>query len=339
MKFLALLVATAAVAAGAFAGARHLAFETVDVDPPVLLEIAPGESLASIATRLTRAGVVRDPRVLSLLARYRELDRDVRHGRHEFAGKHSPWSVLDELVASPKPTFKLTIPEGLRLDEIAALAAEAGLGRADEYTDAACDPALLARIGAAAEANCSEGYLFPDTYHLAPTTTAAELVELQISRFEEVVAPLVRRYSDADAGADAGRTFLNRTLALASIVEKETSVGSERGLVAGVMANRLERGMLLQTDPTVIYGVIAAGQPWDGNLTRKHLREPTPYNTYTEKGLPPGPICNPGLAAVRAALEPTETEHLYFVARGDGSHEFNRTYAAHAAAVRKYQLR
>jgi UPF0755 protein len=129
-----------------------------------------------------------------------------------------------------------------------------------------------------------------------------------------------------------------RILTLASIIEKETGVPSERRRIAGVFYNRLRLGMRLQTDPTVIYGVIDSGEPWDGNLTRAHLRTPTPYNTYTNAGLPPAPICNPGRAAVEAALDPEETPFLYFVSRGDGSHEFSRNLDEHNRAVRRYQL-
>jgi len=129
-----------------------------------------------------------------------------------------------------------------------------------------------------------------------------------------------------------------RILTLASIIEKETGVPSERRRIAGVFYNRLRLGMRLQTDPTVIYGVIDSGEPWDGNLTRAHLRTPTPYNTYTNAGLPPAPICNPGRAAVQAALDPEDTPFLYFVSRGDGSHEFSRNLDDHNRAVRRYQL-
>ncbi len=301
--------------------------------------------------------MVRNARVLALIAKWKGVDKQVRHGEHLFAGEMTPSMVLDELIRAPRqPGIRVTIPEGLRLDQIADLLEARGLAAAADYVEAVCDRRFVARAGAATGANCAEGYLFPDTYELTPGATAAEIADLQLARFHEVAGPsFTETVADVDATQEDSRApqlthdgtqtrdgddaeLRNRILTLASIIEKETALARERGLVSGVFHNRLRRGMKLQTDPTVIYGIIASGQEWDGNITRKHLREPTPYNTYTIEALPPGPICSPGISAIRAAAQPEQTEYLYFVAKGDGSHAFSRSYAEHRRAVRDYQL-
>ncbi len=342
MKAAVLAVCTALViAAGAGAYLYWQAAEPVNIDPEVTVDVPPGATPRRVASLLQEKGVVRSRRLLVTLARIKGMDRKIRHGSHSFSGPMDVHQVLAELVSSPKPTIRLTIPEGLTYREIAALIESKDLAPAADYEKAVCAPAFLARTGASAEANCAEGHLFPDTYNLAPGMSAAEIADLQLRGFRDALGPAlaeaVARLESADATAAAEER--NRILTLASIIEKETGRGEERTLIAAVLHNRLRRGMQLQTDPTVIYGLLAAGKPWDGNLTRAHLEEPGPYNTYTIAALPPGPICNPGRASVEAAVRPADNDYLYFVARGDGSHEFSRTYADHRRAVRKYQLR
>ena len=334
MKILLALAAVVLLCAGVLGtGVYAVLHEPVLVDPEVTVEVRPGASLKDLAASLETRGVVRSGLVLAALARWRGVDTQIRHGRHVFDGALTPDMVLDELASSPKPTIRITIPEGLRFDEIAELLEEQGVASAKDYHQAVCAPEFLARAGAAPEANCAEGYLFPDTYDLTPGMTAAAIADMQLRRFRQQLDERL------DGAGVEGVPDRNRLITLASIIEKETARGEERTLVASVMHNRIRRGMKLQTDPTVIYGIIHAGQPWDGNITRRHLTDPTPYNTYTIPSLPPGPICNPGVAAVVAAIEPEESDYLYFVARGDGSHEFTRSYAEHQRAVRRYQLR
>ena len=174
-----------------------------------------------------------------------------------------------------------------------------------------------------------EGYLYPETYLFTPGIDEAQLLRMLVEQFHNQLDPALLK--------KAKQLNLNRhqLVTLASIIEKETGLVKEMPLISSVFHNRLRRGIPLQTDPTVIYGI----KNFDGNLTRNHLKTPTPYNTYMIKGLPPGPIANPGKAALNAAAEPAKSEYLYFVARGDGSHYFSKTLKEHNGAVRKYQLK
>lgn len=354
MKRTVLLLGAALVALALIASAavvlvrRELRARTqVGDGEPVVVEIAPGESPARIARRLEQAGVVRSARVLLALARWRDADRNLRYGKHEFSGALTAADVLAELARTPKPVIRVTIPEGLTWREIGALLERAGAVTAADYQAAVCSTDFLREAGAVAGANCAEGFLFPDTYDLAPGMSARQIADIQLRRFRAAAAPLAAALGPAQpirsAGSDHGvdlASRLSRVLTVASIVEKETAVVAERPLVAAVVYNRLRLGMPLQVDPTVIYGVIASGQPWDGNLTRAHLETPTPYNTYARRELPPGPICNPGIASLRAALAPADVPYLYFVARGDkGSHEFSTGLSEHNRAVRRFQIR
>jgi UPF0755 protein len=304
----------------------------VGIYPPVTFEISAGESPAEVAARLEEAGVIRSARALLLMARFRGKDRLIRHGVHEFGGALSPTAVLMELIRPPRASRRVIIREGMSWADIGLQLERDGILDADEYARAVCEPSFLALSGAHQEANCAEGFLFPDTYSLVPGMSARALVRLQLRKFNEVIAELAR-----DTGLD--RDGLNRVLILASIIEKETSRASERELIASVFHNRLGRQMRLQADPTVIYGVLRSNQPWTGNLKREHLRLDGPYNTYRRQGLPAGPISNPGRGALEAALRPAKTDYLYFVARRDGRHHFSRTLAEHNRAVREHQLR
>jgi UPF0755 protein len=178
------------------------------------------------------------------------------------------------------------------------------------------------------QAESLEGYLFPDTYYFPRNTPIDRIIQTMLDRFNTVFTPA---WADRARGIGLSR---HQVVTLASIIEKETGAAGERPLIASVFHNRLARGMRLQSDPTVIYGI----EDFDGNLTRAHLETPTPYNTYQVAGLPPGPIASPGRAALEAALFPEETDYLYFVARGDGTHQFSTRLDEHNEAVRRYQL-
>jgi UPF0755 protein len=336
----------------------YLMTANVTVIPPVELDVKAGATAGQIAAELEERHVIRDARALAILARLLGRDRDIRHGEHRFAGRIDAADVLHELMRTPTATVRVTIPEGLTWREVASLLDSAGIVSADDYAEAVCDPAFIAAAGAGDEANCSEGYLFPDTYALAPGMTAAAIAGIQLKRFQEVIEELLPSTSlpapnallspsdvaaaDFREVADDGparNALIRNAVVLASIIEKETSRDQERPVISSVFHNRLLRGMLLQADPTVIYGLIVSGAEWDGNLTRKDLREPLPYNTYVSPGLPPGPICNPGRESLRAALHPASTPYLYFVARGDGTHQFSKTLREHNRAVAQYAKR
>jgi len=326
--YLLLAVVVGLVFAGFF-GLRQWLFQRWPVTPPGVQRvlIAPGSALPQIAVQLEQAGVVSDAGRFGQLARWRDVAQKIKAGEYQFSKAATPVEVLDRLVAGDVIKIRITIPEGLTLKEIATRVAGAGIGTAEQFLKAAGDLARLSRLGVPGKN--LEGYLFPETYTVTTTTTPAEVVRAMTAQFERQATP--------DLLVAAKSRGLNRhaLVTLASIVQKEAGNVDEMPLIAAVFLNRLRKGMLLQADPTVIYGIA----DFDGNLTRLHLRTPTPYNTYTQKGLPPGPIASPGLAALRAVAFPADSPALYFVARGDGRHEFNTTLEAHNRAVNRYQLK
>jgi UPF0755 protein len=318
----------------------------VSVVPAVEFEISPGEPASKVVERLAGEGVIRSPRIFLLMARMNGLDRAFRHGVHEFSGALTPEKVLAELVRPPRAAVRITIPEGLTWREIGRLLEENEIVAADDYYEAVCDPEFLRLAQVSPRANCAEGVLFPDTYDLTPGMTAREIARLQLRHFRQVMRELLAAHEDVNTAPELAAATedpigdpaeIRRITTMASVIEKETSVGTERDLVASVFYNRLRRGMKLQADPTVIYGLVAAGEEWDGTGLHKHLRIPSPYNSYTNKGLPPGPICNPGRAALEAAVEPAESDYLYFVAAGDGSHAFSTNLRDHNRAVARFR--
>jgi UPF0755 protein len=195
----------------------------------------------------------------------------------------------------------------------------------EKFLAEASAPELLESLGLTKEG--IEGYLFPSTYYFMPATSERNIILAMAEQFRKVTWPALER------SEGAGGLTPHQLITLASIIEKESRLEAERPLISAVFHNRLRLGMPLQSDPTVIYGL----RDFDGNLTRKHLQEPTPYNTYRNIGLPPGPICNPGLSAVKAALEPADVPYLYFVSKNDGSHHFSANLEAHNQAVKTFQ--
>lgn len=293
---------------------------------PIQLQIQPGTGLNKIAHDLQAAGVVRSALAVRLLARWNQQGGRIQAGNYRFSVAATPAEILQRLVQGDVEKVSLTIPEGFTLQQIIEKTAEQGFGRKERLLALAYDADFIHSLGI--EAASLEGYLFPETYLFAPGIGEKELLHMMVAQF--------RRHADSKlekAAAKLGLT-LHQWLTLASIIEKETAVVAEMPLISSVFHNRLKRKIPLQTDPTVIYGI----KNFDGNITRKHLSTLTPYNTYLIRGLPPGPIASPGLAALEAAARPAATDFLYFVARGDGSHQFSKTLNEHNEAVRKYQL-
>lgn len=292
--------------------------------------IPPGSSLQDIAETLRALGVIRSPWAFRLLAEGTGAAASLRAGEYDLSPGMSPRQIIRRLVRGEVVTYAFTIPEGYTVAQIADLLAEKGLADKERFLAAAARaelaPVPLPLPGRVRYA--LEGYLFPDTYRVPRGMEERELIALMVRRFREVFAPLEEK---------AARLGLSvaEAVTLASIVEKETADERERPLVAGVFWNRLRQGMLLQADPTVLYALNRT----EGPLLRSELEVDSPYNTYRYAGLPPGPIANPGATALRAAVEPLATDYLYFVARGDGTHHFSRTFAEHHRAVRRYRGR
>jgi UPF0755 protein len=290
-----------------------------------LFVVRDADSVRSVAERLQRAGVIRSALALRVWARASGADRRIKPGEYRFSGDLGGVGGVLAALTNGAEAPTLTIPEGLTVREIAALLAWRGYASADSVLCLASDPEFL--LAAGVPGPQLEGYLFPDTYRLSSLMSPGEILAMMVRRFHERFdAARYRRL------AERGMS-LNELVTLASIIEKETAVASERPLVATVFYNRLRLGMALQSDPTVIYGI----PDFSGNLTRADLMRPTPFNTYVVSGLPPSPIANPGIAAIDAALAPAEAPYLYFVSKNDGSHQFSVTLAEHNRAVAEYQ--
>jgi UPF0755 protein len=325
-----LLTAAIAVSAAAFYLHRqaHEPFQGFDA-PEQFVEIPPGEGSRAIGTRLIEAGVVRDDLTFRVALGLTGEGRALKAGEYRFSEPASAVDVVRRLAAGDVYTRAITFREGLTIAEMARHYEERGFGTAASFEAAARDASLIHAIDP--DARDLEGYLFPNTYSLPRTATADDLVRRMVALFRQAMDEPLR-----EEAARQGFS-VREVVALASLIEKETGLDEERPLVAAVYRNRLRIGMGMQADPTVIYALMLAGQ-WDGNLTRANMQIDSPYNTYRYRGLPPGPIANPGLASLRAALDPADVDYLYFVSRNDGSHIFSRTLAEHNRAVREWQV-
>jgi len=292
---------------------------------PVTLVVPRGASVIAVARDLESRGLVRDARAFAWLARWRGDTGRIHAGEYDFRASQSARAILADLVAGRVKTYEVSLPEGLRVEEVAERLAAAGLVERDAFAAFARDPASAEALGVAGPD--LEGYLFPETYRLPRGLGTPEVASALVTEFLTVWEAL--------APAAAAREMdMRAVVTLASVVEKETGAPEERPRIAGVFHNRLRLGMRLESDPTTIYGI----PDFDGNLTRAHLEDGSnPYNTYKLEGLPPGPIANPGEAALRAVLEPEKTEYLFFVSRNDGTHVFSRSYSEHAANVDRFQ--
>jgi len=299
-----------------------------DHPAPELFRVEAGDSMNGVARRLEERGLLRSARATRWLARIEGLDGQLQVGEYELSPDQTPQSILAMITTGQVKTWSLTIPEGSRASEIAQRIQDEGLGEAHDFMKAANDPEWAAALGV--PGSSLEGYLYPDTYRLPRGLSGREITAIMVREFNRVWGANVALW------AEQSTLSQNEIVTLASIVEKETAAPHERPLIAAVFLNRLARGMRLETDPTVIYGI----PNFDGNLTRAHLRDRNnPYNTYRIRALPPGPIANPGLEALLAVVQPAETDFLYFVSRNDGTHAFSVTYREHEEAVTQYQRR
>lgn len=327
-------VALAAVLAAAVAAATAVLWLRAQIDAPValpdggaLVHIAPGSSSRQAAERLEEAGVIVSRWPILALMRWTGAERELRAGEFLFSGAPSPREVLVRLRTDGAAERRVTIPEGREADEVFAMLEGAGLGGADVFSQAATSPEWL--LAMELPASGVEGYLFPDTYAFGTATTADSILEAMVRRHQRQTADLI------DAAARAGLSN-HELVTLASVIERETGSAAERPLIAAVFHNRLRQGMPLQSDPTAVYGVAGAR---GRRVRRADLARASDYNTYARRGLPPGPIANPGRAALEAAARPAAVDYLYFVSREDGTHEFSRTLEEHNRAVARYQRR
>jgi UPF0755 protein len=319
----------AAISLGLVATHFHITFfvpVSREPAPAVEVLVPRGASFKAVAERLHEAGVIRDVDNFIFAARFKRAAKRIKAGEYELSANMAVIDILNTLIDGKVMTHPLTIPEGYNITDVALVLKKAGfVSDSDDFIRRARDKAFAAELGF--EAPSLEGYLFPDTYAFTKDMSVDEMISMMTARFRAVY------YKDFAPAAREKGMSLNKVITLASIIEKETGAGEERGRISAVFHNRLKTGVRLQSDPTVIYGI----ENFDGNLTKKHLQTRTRYNTYRFHGLPPGPIANPGAASIDAAINPVSEDYLYFVSRGDGTHYFSKSLREHNNAVNRFQ--
>jgi peptidoglycan lytic transglycosylase G len=290
--------------------------------------VPPGASIKKVAGQLEAENIVESAFLFRLHMRIDHRDVSIKAGEYRFFSPVSIRMVAEKLIDGDIYYHRITVPEGLEWQETAAVLSSQGFGQTGEYLDLIAVPDLIRDLDP--EAENLEGYLFPETYFVTRGTTPEEIIGLMVGRFRKI---WTKEFQDQAVSLDMSPRAV---ITLASLIEKETSLPGERILVSSVFHNRLEQNIKLACDPTVIYAVKLV-KPWDGIIHLSDLRLDSPYNTYIYTGLPPGPIANPGLDSVRAALYPEQSDLLFFVSKNDGSHIFSTNYRDHADAVRMYQ--
>lgn len=323
---LAIFISVVTIGYGALFAEIDLAANSAAPQAPVKIEIVAGSSLSRVAAELAEAGFLRSPTIFKLMARVQGVENSIRTGEYELQPGITPVQLLAKIVNGESVQYRITLVEGWTFEQ--ALQA---IWSADNIV-----PSLVGLSIAEVSAGMNlgrenpEGLLYPDTYFYTKGTSDIELLLRASEKLNTVLSAAWAARLGELPYADQYEALI-----MASIIEKESASNSERGLIGAVFVSRMELGMRLQSDPTVIYGM---GDRYAGNIRREDLSEQTPYNTYRIDGLPPTPIALSGEESIVAALNPEQTDYLYFVAKGDGSHHFSRSLDEHNAAVREYQL-
>jgi len=303
---------------------------------PVPFTIRPAENGGTVAMRLEREGIISDAELFRLVLRYWGVDAQIEAGDYVLRRDMPMSQVVSELQHGRIEAKTVTIREGLRAEEMAYLLATEGLGDQEQFILLVRDDAFqydFLRDRPADAAKTLEGFLFPDTYQFAVNATTLEVIDAMLHNFDQRVTIEMRQQA-LDNGLD-----LFQALTLASIVEREAVVPEERPMIASVYLNRLRKGMYLEADPTVQYAKgydLATGRWWPPLSLEELPAVESPFNTFLHPGLPPGPICSPGLASIQAVLDPADTPYLFFLAKGDGSHAFAETFEEHLQNQQKY---
>jgi UPF0755 protein len=318
------------VAFAVLAAALLSAFLLFDTNPMgswegKLVLIPKGSPLPEVVRILRDGEILPHPLAFRALVLLTFSGRRLHYGEYAFPTPPSAFEAWRRLVRGDVIKYEVTVRPGENLYDVAKLFKEKNLVTAEAFLATAASPAILRRLEIPGES--AEGYLFPDSYIFVKPVTPEEILETMVRQFRRKVPP------DTEKRAREAGLSLHQVVTIASIIEKETGIEDEKPIVSAVIRRRLALGMPLQMDPTVIYGV----KRFDGTVTGKDLRTAGPYNTYLNRGLPPGPIANPGLAAIAAALNPSNSEYLFFVSRNDGSHTFSRTLSEHNRAVEQFR--
>lgn len=299
----------------------------VSKDPTTtIIEIKHGMTLRQMATQLAARKLIRSPLGFRLMAR--DSWNRVQAGEYELSPSMLPAEILKKINSGETVNHPVTVPEGYRITEIAALFAQKGLVNKENFIRLTHNKEFIESLGI--HTKSLEGYLFPETYQFSKSDGERVIIQTMVDTFKKRV--LTPEYLQRTAALNFD---INEAITLASLIEKETGQDTERKLISSVFHNRLKKNMLLQTDPSVIYAL----EDFDGNIRKKDLSIDSIYNTYKYSGLPPGPIANPGIKSALAAIYPAQTDYLYFVSKNDGSHQFSTNLADHNHAVSRYQLK
>jgi UPF0755 protein len=290
---------------------------------PIIISLPSGSGIRALARDLKASGLIRSSTHFILLARLRGAAHRLKAGDYSLSATMPPGAILKKIVAGEVDFRKFALPEGYSMYQAAELLEQKGYYKKEAFLIACRNPELLARLGISADS--AEGYLYPATYDVSGKSSAEQLVEQMVGQFRKSA------HEAATKSKPSGFTQ-HELVTLASVIEKEAVVTAEKPLISSVFHNRLRIGMPLQSDPTAVYGVRA----FSGKVTKADIMRPSPYNTYLNRGLPPGPIGNPGKEAINAAQHPQKTDYFYFVARQDGTHHFSKTLDEHNRAVSRY---
>ncbi len=303
----------------------HYASPVQQKSQTVTVEVPNGVTSRAISRQLSRAGLIRSSTLFNYWVQWQGISHRLKAGTYQFNRSMSLQQIIDQLQSGQVILRQLAIPEGWTVNQIADLWEQTSFGSAESFLQVAGEVRWQRTYNLPGSA--LEGYLFPETYRLADGSSAETAIKTMLNHFQDQWTPRM--------GLAATQIGLSQreAIILASIIEKEAQIDSEREIISSVFHNRLRKGWKLDADPTVLYGL---GNP-PRSLTRVDLRTDTPYNTYLHKGLPPGPICNPGQASIMAALRPAKTPYFYFVASGGGGHYFSETLDQHQRMVRRYQ--
>jgi UPF0755 protein len=322
LKLLLALLLLLLLAAGA---AAYIVYTPYGPSTETFVDIPPGTGATAVATLLRKNGIIRSRYSFALLRLTR--NGTFKAGEYRFARPALPAEVYGRLIQGDVYTQTLTIPEGYNIFDIATAVQAAGFAQQGDFLAAERrhTELITGLLPLGSQPDSLEGYLFPDTYHFSRHATPLQMLTAMVHRF---------RQASTQLGID--RTSMARTVTMASIIEKEVGQDTERPLVAGVFVNRLAKSMPLATDPTVIYAALLDNR-WRGTIYASDLKSLSPYNTYLHTGLPPGPICNPGLASLRAAMHPPQTDYLYFVSDAAGHTRFSVGLKEHAEQVQAYR--
>jgi UPF0755 protein len=336
LLYLGILMLVACAGAG-YLVLRFLSTPVSDSTEQVIFEVRPGESFKVIARHLEEQKLVSSASKIEYYARLSHQAGRVRVGEYALRRNFKPREIMAVLASGHSIEYAVTVSEGLNRFEIADIFEKQKVSSRADFlaltTDKSLIKDLLGKDLASKDLFSLEGYLFPETYHITKYTGAKGLVRMMVERFKE-------NYAKAQGLPGWNKHGLTdeQILTLASIVEKETGAPEERPVIASVFYNRLKKRMPLQTDPTIIYGLWLSTGAWNRNLSRADLQTPGPYNSYTNMGLPPGPISNPGFEALKAVGLPAESEYLFFVSRNNGTHVFSKEYSEHQQAVSDFQM-